>query len=304
MIPLVLGIEGYQLTNREREILPKIKPAGFTLFKRNIESKDQVKKLIQDLIGLFNHKIIICVDEEGGRVSRMSAAKIIERSSFPSAGFFYELYRQKGLKAGKKAVYNNYLRISKIVSSLGFDTVFAPVADLLDSNGDKVIGDRSFGPEVDVVIELCHSAFEGLEDGGVAGCMKHIPGHGLATCNSHKELPKVDVSLEILEKRDFKIFRELANRLKNKQIMAMAGHMVYTELDKDKPVTTSKKAVKYIREKLIGDMPLITDCMSMKAIGDVTSGVLDAYKAGFNFILYSHGNLDEVIKIHDAISKL
>lgn len=304
MIPLVLGIEGYKLSDREREILTKIKPAGFALFTRNIQSEDQVKKLIEDLRDLFNYKIIICVDEEGGRVSRMAAAKIIERSSFPSGGFFYELYKQKGLQEAKEAVYENYLRISKIVSSLGFDTVFAPVADLLDLEGDEVIGDRSFGPEVDVVIELCHSAFEGIEAGGTTGCMKHIPGHGLATCNSHKELPRVDVSLEILEKRDFKIFRELANRLKGKPVIAMAGHMVYTELDKDNPVTTSKKAVKYIREKLIGDMLLMTDCMSMKAIGDVISGILDAYKAGFNFILYCHGNLDEVIRIYNAISKL
>jgi len=303
MSPLVLGIEGYKLTDREKEILPQIKPSGFVLFKRNIESKNQTKKLIEDLRSLFNHKIIVCVDEEGGRVSRMAAAKIIERSSFPPASFFYQLYKQKGLKEAKNAVYENYLRISQVVSRLGFNMVFAPVADLFYPQGDQVIGDRSFGPEVDVVIELCHSAFEGLENGGVKSCMKHIPGHGLATCNSHKELPKVDVSLEVLEKRDFKIFKDLAERLKGKQIMAMAGHIIYTALDKDNPTTTSEKAVKYIREKIIGNIPLITDCMSMKAIGDTAKGVLNAYKAGFNFILYGHGNLDEIVKIHKEITK-
>jgi beta-glucosidase-like glycosyl hydrolase len=288
MKPLILAIAGYKLTEEEAAFFTKIKPFGFILFKRNMESEAQISELTNSLRSLFAYPIDICIDEEGGRVSRLTTSGIVPKNTFPPAFSFYELYQVEGLEASQKAVEENYFQIGQKLMSLGINVNFAPVADLLHEDRHKVIGSRSFGTDPDIVKTLCQAALVGIEKAGVKGCVKHIPGHGLAKTDSHLALPVVDESLEFLESNDFAVFRFFVDE----SLYAMTAHIVYRCLDAEKPITTSKKAIDYIREQIGFKGILITDAVEMQALGEnIALNALEALQAGCNIVLYAEPNL-------------
>jgi beta-glucosidase len=283
--PIILGVSSYILTNQERDFFIKANPFGFILFKRNIQSKEQIKLLVAELKSLVsNENVYIFIDEEGGRVSRLESAGIIPKGSFPPAFSFYELYQKEGIIKAKDAVYENYFRIGTALAELGINGNFAPVADLFYEDAHMVIGNRSFGPQVEVVVELCSSAIDGLQTAGVEACIKHIPGHGLAKVDSHIGVPRIDKQLDFLEKRDFAVFRDLSA----KSNFAMTAHVIYDCLDPENPVTISQQAIRYVRNQIGFSGCIITDGIEMAALGDdVVKSAKMAFQAGCDIVLYA-----------------
>jgi len=298
-IHLIAGLSGTTLTDEEKALWSGYKPYGFILFPRNIDSQEQVIQLTTLLKETCGQDIYIFIDEEGGRVSRLTTSGMVRKGEFPTAYSFYEIYEKEGKEAAENAVRENYLKIGEKLSSLGINGNFAPIADLLHEEAHEIIGDRSFGRSPEAVADLCKAALEGLKAAGVEGCLKHIPGHGLAKADSHEELPTVDKDLGFLEANDFKVFRDLAESCK----FAMTAHILYECLDPLNPVTISEKAIKYIRDTIEFRGKLITDCITMKALGgDLSQITKDSIAAGCDIVLYAEHNLEDIQKIINCFS--
>lgn len=286
--PIILGLSGLEVSLEEEISFGPIRPYGFILFKRNIKSQEQVRNLCSSLREKFGQDIYIFIDEEGGRVSRLTSSSIVPKGTFPEAYSFYEIYKKDGLSNAVNLVEENYFKIGQVLADLGINANFAPVADLFYEEAHQVIGSRSFGREPEIVVALCKAALRGLKKAGIEGCIKHIPGHGLAMEDSHLHLPVVKKDLAHLEANDFKVFKELANSSK----FAMTAHVLYQCLDEQNPVTTSQDAIKYIRDTIGFGGTLITDCITMKALGgDLEQIAKDSLDAGCDVVLYAQTDL-------------
>ena len=264
--PLIFGLAGLELTEAERDLFTKNPVTGFILFKRNIESKEQLITLTSKLKALYSDHIpLILIDQEGGRVARLKPPLSEE---FKPADFFGKMYDELGKEKACLATKENASRIMEMLQVYGIDSPCAPVADLRYEYTDKVIGDRSFGSNVEQVVALCSSFIEGVKKQGGLPIIKHMPGHGRATCDSHLVLPHVTTSLEELKDTDFEVFRQLS---KNPEVeWAMTAHIVFDALDPDRPVTLSSKAIKFIREYIGFKGTIITDAIEMLALhGDI-----------------------------------
>ena len=276
---IIFGISEYSLTPEEIQLFTQHPPFGIILFKRNCLNPLQVKELNKSIKELIP-EVKIFVDQEGGRVARLKAPEFIE---FPAAS---------SLKTSS-AVYENYSKMGKYLYELGFDGNCAPVADLYYPYADKIIGDRSFGSDVDHVATLARSTANALLDVGVLPVIKHIPGHGRALVDSHLELPIVEAHLEELEKTDFAVFKQL-----NDLPLAMTAHVIYTALDSKLPVTLSKKAIDYIRNNIGFKGLIMSDDLNMKALkGNLKDLSNQAIEAGCDIILHCSGNIDEMKEI-------
>ncbi|AAU04160.1 glycoside hydrolase family 3 N-terminal domain-containing protein [Rickettsia typhi] len=270
--PVIIGISGSELTDAERELFEAHNPLGIILFRRNIrknekgeQDKAALIKLIENIKEVLGDNTIIAIDQEGGMVKRLIAPTFYDA---PAAQSFTELQTCK----------YNYSTIAKELREVGINLNFAPVADLIHDGADNIISDRSFGKEPEIVVPLCLSAIEGLQEEKVTACIKHISGHGRATVDSHIELPIIDTSLKTLEDTDFKVFKELAKHDYIK--LAMTAHIIYTSLDPDNPATLSKIVIDYIKNNICFKGIIISDTIEMHALSgsmtDITKRALDA----------------------------
>lgn len=261
--PIIFGINGYRLTEQEKILFSNHKIAGFILFKRNIQDKEQLTQLIQELKSLYSdYKPLIFVDQEGGRVARLKPPLVSEL--YPPAEHFSKLYDQEGSKKASEAVFSNYSSLMYSLKQLGIDSPCAPVADLLYPYAHNVIGDRSFGDSVPKVVALCTEAIKAIQEKEGVPIVKHMPGHGRAKQDSHDDLPRVIDSIEELNKTDFEVFRQLAKS--NDNIWGMTAHIVFDVLDPELPVTLSEKAIKFIRQEIGFKGKLVTDAIEMGAL--------------------------------------
>lgn len=264
--PIIFGIAGFKLTETERDLFTKNQVIGFILFKRNIESKEQLMTLTSELKELYPGNVpLIFIDQEGGRVARLKPPLC---KAFQPAEFFGIIYDESGKEEACIATKENSAAIMAVLKAYGIDSPCGPVGDLRYEYTDMIIGDRSFGSQVSKVVDLCSAFIEGIQEQGGFPVIKHMPGHGRATCDSHLTLPCVKETLEELNDTDFAVFRELS---KNPQVKwAMTAHIVFDALDEDKPVTLSDKAIKFIRESIGFKGILITDAIEMLALhGDI-----------------------------------
>ncbi len=296
MLPVIFGISGKILTDRERAMFTEHQPHGIILFKRNCESAEQIialNKSIKEILPLTK----IFIDQEGGKVARVEPP--IAAKEYPNMEYFEKIYQTQGKESAIKAVERNFFELMSELKTLGIDVTCAPVSDLRTKDGHDVIGNRSFGSNVEIVIELCKAALDGIHRAGGEGVIKHIPGHGRATKDSHHEMPVVTASLEELEQTDFAVFKALASLCP----YAMTAHVVYTCFDAKLPVTLSPVAIKYIRESIGFEGQLMTDALEMKALaGDMTSNAAAVLAAGCNIVLHCTGNIDEMGSIAMALS--
>ena len=257
---IIFGLAGTKLSSEEKEFFLIAKPLGFILFSRNIEARDQLINLTKSLRELFPKRgILIFVDQEGGRVARIKPP-IVEKL-YPEAKFFADMYLLDKLKA-KKAVRENYLEIMSDLKELGIDSPCAPVCDIHYMEADQIIGDRSFGNNVEQVVDLCKEAIAAINIKEGTAFVKHVPGHGRANVDSHLALPVVNTDLKILEETDFKIFKELAQE----EAWGMSAHVIYSAIDPIKPATISVKIIDYIRNKIGFHGVLVTDDICMYAL--------------------------------------
>ena len=287
--PLIVSIKSTQLSRMEKILLSKEKPWGVILFKRNLKSKVQIKNLTTKIKLLTNNKKFpILIDEEGFKVSRLN--NLINHNT--SAEMFGTLFQEN--KAFGIKIFKHYIdSLSKILIDLGININTIPVLDVLRNSTNKIIKSRSFSKEKKIVKEFGKFTVKFLHSKKIATIIKHIPGHGAATSDSHKKMPKVNLSLKKLNKVDFYPF------YLSKAKLAMTAHILYTRLDKKYVATHSKKIIKNIIRKKIGFKGiLISDDISMKALKyDLTTNARKSIEAGCNIVLYCAGNINDNFKL-------
>ena len=294
---VIFGLSELKLTSAEIAFFKEINPCGYILFKRNIDTPDQLKELVKELRSINdNDDLLILIDQEGGRVRRLKPPYFRECKA---AGMYAKLAEVDFDKALKAVELNHYLLGTELIS-YGINANCAPVADLRYEWAHDIVGDRSFGEDVEKVSKLCKAAIKGLNNAGVFEIIKHIPGHGRALSDSHYDLPKVETSLDELEVTDFKIFRNLQD-----SNFAMTAHIVYGALDSENCITHSSAAIDYIRNNIGFKGLIMSDDLSMEALnGSIYERAHKASQAGCDILLHCNGVMDEMIEVARAKCEL
>jgi beta-N-acetylhexosaminidase len=293
----ILGCSGLVLTDQERRLFAANNPLGFILFARNVDTPDQVRALVSELRAIVGRAAPVLIDQEGGRVQRLKPPHW--RKAPPGAPFAALAARDRA--EAVRALRLNFRLIGRELADLGIDVDCAPVLDVPIAGAHDVIGDRAYGLEPGQVAELGRAVCDGLLDEGVLPVIKHIPGHGRAMVDSHLSLPVVDATRELLEAQDFPPFRALRDAP-----WAMTAHVVYTALDDRAPATTSAKVIgEIIRGRIGFDGVLVSDDLSMKALGgsfeERTRAALDA---GCDVVLHCNGDMAEMQAVCAAVRPL
>lgn len=294
----ITGLSGETLTQNERAFLRETDPWGLIIFKRNISDKQQVAKLTADFrntIGRADAPIL--VDQEGGRVQRLGQP---HWPKYPPGAVYGRLYERDPAK-GRAAARLGARLIAADLAALGITVDCLPLADVPISEADPIIGDRAYGDTPAKVSDLARCIASGLNDGGVLPVLKHIPGHGRATADSHLKLPVVDTDRATLEESDFAAFKPLANLP-----MGMTAHVVFTAIDPVSPATTSVKMIRDVIRGFIGfDGLLMSDDVSMNALsGSIAERSRAAIAAGCDVVLHCNGKFDEMQEVAAAVPKL
>ena len=294
---VIFGIKGYVLTNKEKKFLKKVKPWGIILFSRNIKNITQLKALIDKIKKiLHDKKYPILIDQEGGRVSRLN--KIINLSFF-SQDFFGSLYN-KDKKLFYK-VYKIYIdKVCEIFKYVGININTAPVLDVIRKNTHNVIGNRSFSQSSENVAKLGNVCINLYKKNNIATVIKHIPGHGLAKCDSHYKTPIIKANKKELMRKDFKPFRRC------KSFFAMTAHAIYSVYDLANTATHSKIIInKVIRNHIYFKGLLISDDISMKSLKyKLEVNATKALQAGCNLVLHCNANMSEMCKLSKVIPNI
>ena len=293
--PVILDCDGLSLTADETAVFKELDPFGFILFARNCQSPSQLKKLTDEMRQAVGREDVpIFIDQEGGRVCRLNPEYWRKPPSGAALLALYEKDSEMGLVAAKI----NARLMADELGSMGVSVNCYPLLDLYFSGADKVIGDRSYGDNGDIVAKLGEAACEGLLSGGVLPVIKHIPGHGRATVDSHIDLPIVDTPRETLSKTDFAPFKAL-----NHMPLAMTAHVVYSAIDAINPATLSEKVIRQvIREEIGFKGVLISDDVNMKALsGNPSKNAKQALRAGCDLILHCNAPLTERREVLEAL---
>mgnify|MGYP001240022704 CR=1 FL=1 len=286
---IIVSIKGPKLSLKEKMLFSKEKPWGLILFKRNILSLNQVRKLTNDVRKLTkDKKFPILIDEEGSSVSRL---KNIFTHNINSV-YFGNLYKIN--KRVATILYNNYLdALCKKLKIVGVNINTIPVLDVLSKNTNKIIGTRSFSKEREIVKKLGEITVKKCHSKNIVAVIKHIPGHGCSSVDSHLNMPKVHLSNKVLEKKDFYPFKSSSAKL------AMTAHILYSKIDTRNVATFSKRIIKKIIRKKIGYKGiLMSDDISMKALKyDLVTNAKKSLEAGCNLVLYCAGNIQDNLKL-------
>jgi len=288
---VIFGCSGLALTKEEQTFFRDTQPLGFILFKRNIQGKSQLKTLIEDLRStLSQENPPILVDQEGGRVARLTSPHWFH----PPAS---SLLAKGSLEEAKNRVYETYAQIAADLRNVGITVNCAPILDLHIQGADLIMGDRTFSSDPQIVAELGNVAIQALQEGGIIPVMKHIPGHGAATCDSHKVLPVIPLSEKELEPH-FLPFKANAHCP-----WAMTAHIIYPALDPHHPVTQSPFVIHNIIRNKIGFQGfLISDDLGMKALkGSFAERTYKSLEAGCDAVLHCSGNLNEMMQVMEGV---
>ena len=282
----IVGIKSTKLNNKEKIFLRKFKPWGVILFTRNIKNINQTFKLTSSIRKIFNDKNYpILIDQEGGRVNRLK--NIISFDNLTSE-FFGQLY----VKNYKE--FEIYYRLfidktSYLLKLIGVNLNTSPVLDLRVKGASNIIGDRSFSKDPKIVSKIGDYCINFFHKNKIGTVIKHIPGHGLASVDSHNFTPLINKDNKYLAKNDFKSFKN------KKTLFAMTAHIIFKKIDEKNPVTHSKKLIKLIRNKIGFRNILISDDLSMKSLkGNLKENAIKAFNAGCNLVLHCNGNLKEM----------
>jgi beta-N-acetylhexosaminidase len=284
----ITGVSGPELNAAEREFIRAQRPWGFILFKRNVETPAQVIRLISELRKeLGEPDAPVLIDQEGGRVQRLAPPHWPVYPRGAVFGALYDIDPVLGLAAARLSAR----LIAADLGDLGVTVDCLPLADVPVDGADAVIGDRAYGTEPHKVAAIARAVTEGLEQGGILPVLKHIPGHGRATADTHFMLPVVNTAKGELERTDFAAFRALADLP-----MAMTAHVVFSALDPAQPATTSATIIDQVIRGVIGFQGLLmSDDVSMNALaGSIAERTRAAFAAGCDVVLHCNGKLDEM----------
>ncbi|WP_375414925.1 beta-N-acetylhexosaminidase [uncultured Bradyrhizobium sp.] len=287
----ISGVSGFTLTADERAFLRAERPWGFILFKRNIDTPTQVLELITELrTSVDNSGAPVLIDQEGGRVQRFAPPHWPAYPPGAVFGALYDIDPRLGLTAARLSAR----LIAADLIELGVTVDCLPLADVPVAGADAVIGNRAYGTEPGKVAAIARAVTEGLEQGGVLPVLKHIPGHGRATADTHFRLPVVDTPRAELERTDFAAFQPLADLP-----MAMTAHVVFSALDPAQPATTSATIIEQVIRGQIGFQGLLmSDDVSMNALaGSIAERTRAIVSAGCDMVLHCNGTLDEMREV-------
>jgi beta-N-acetylhexosaminidase len=282
----IVGIKSLQLSKNEIDFLKKYKPWGVILFLRNIKSIKQAKSLTDNIRKIFKDKNYpILIDQEGGRVNRLS--NIISFDNLTSE-YFGKLYEKDKMKLN--IIYKLFIdNTSHLLKLIGANINTLPVLDLRVKGASNIIGDRSFSGNVSTVSKMGDLCIKLFKENSIGTVIKHIPGHGLAKVDSHNFTPIVNKSIKHLKKYDFSTFK------KKNCFFAMTGHVIYKNLDQLNTATHSKKVIRYIRNYIGFKNILISDDLSMKSLkNNMKNNTIKAFEAGCNLALHCNGKLNEM----------
>tara|TARA_Y100000389_G_scaffold66095_1_gene62179 strand:- start:300 stop:1247 length:948 start_codon:yes stop_codon:yes gene_type:complete len=282
----IIGIKSTILNKKEIFFLKKYKPWGIILFKRNIKTIKQTKKLTNHIKKIFNDtKYPILLDQEGGRVNRLTN---FLNNDLSTGEFFGNLYSRE------RKIFN--IKYSEFIAEtanhlklIGVNINTVPVLDLRLKGSSSIIGDRSFSHDPKVVSRIGDICIENFHKNKIGTIMKHIPGHGLAKVDSHKLTPTIKQNLKYLSKKDFIPFKN------KKCLFGMTAHIVYSHIDKVYTATHSKKVIDIIRKKIKFQNILLSDDISMKSLKfSIKDNTIKAFSAGCDLVLHCNGNLKEM----------
>ncbi len=295
---MIFGCAGSRLSDAEARLFAAADPAGFILFERNCQTPDQVRDLVaalRDCVGRPQAPVLI--DQEGGRVTRLKPP----HWRAPPAARRLGALAQRDPELGREAAWTAARLIAADLYALGITVDCAPVLDVPAPGAHGIIGERAFGPSPDAVAELGRAFCEGLLAGGVMPVIKHIPGHGRATADSHTELPVVEAPKEALEEVDFAPFRAL-----NDMPWAMTAHVLYRALDPERPATTSPAVIaEVIRGRIGFEGVLVSDDLSMQPLrGTPGERAAAALAAGCDLVLHCNGSRAEMEELAAAAPPL
>ena len=285
---------GLVLSDDEQRFFRDADPAGFIVFKRNCETREQLRRLTDALRELSGRADVpILIDQEGGRVARM---KPPEWPAFPAAERFSQLY-QLAPSSAIEAARANARAIALMLRDVGINVDALPLLDVRQKGASDIIGDRALGSEPMQVAALGRAVLDGMASAGVVGIIKHIPGHGRALVDSHKELPVVSADVGELDS-DLEPFERLSSAP-----MGMMAHVVYTAFDAERPASMSPVVIRDIVRARIGfDGWLMSDDIGMEALqGDFGSRAAGVVAAGCDVALHCSGKMDEMIAVAKAV---
>lgn len=297
MTPAIFGFSGTKLTADERDFFREADPAGYILFARNCEDPAQLRALTDDLRALRGReRLLISIDQEGGRVARLRPP---HWSPYPSGEAFDRLYALAPASA-IEAARTNAEAMALELAAMGINVTYHPPLDLRQAGAHDVIGDRSLGSDPMQVAAIGRALLDGLERGGVTGCIKHMPGHGRTLVDTHKDLPTVDASADEL-KSDIAPFRAL-----NSAKIGMTGHLVFPVWDADNPATLSEGIIRDIIRGEIGFQGLLlTDDIDMEALsGTIPQRCARAISAGCDIALNCWAKLSDMRAICEVLPSI
>lgn len=283
------GIAGLTLSADEAAFFREADPFGFILFGRNIASPPQVAALTASLRDAVGRDALVFVDQEGGRVQRLRGPHWTDWSP-PLAHAAH----------GTEATRLRYRLLGAELGGVGIDADCAPTLDLLGDATHPFLRDRCFGSDPDAVAAHGRACAAGLLASGVLPVIKHLPGHGRATLDSHHDLPTVSASLEELEATDFVPFRAL-----NDLPVGMTAHLRFTAIDPDRPVTLSPAGIRVIRERIGFDGLLTSDDITMQALpGTHAQRAAAAIAAGCDLVMHCNGDIAQMEPVVAAAGRL
>ena len=293
----ITGLSGLNVSANERAFLREAQPWGLIIFKRNVNTPQQVTELTKSFRDAVGWAAPVLVDQEGGRVQRLGPP---HWPIFPPGARYGAIY-DRDVASGLAAARLGGHLIAADLNVLGIDVDCIPLADVLAPGADPVIGDRAYGTEPGKVAAIAGAIAQGLLAGGVLPVLKHLPGHGRATADSHHKLPVVDTDRATLESTDFAAFRPLS-RLP----LGMTAHVVFSAIDPDAPATTSVTMVREVIRGFIGFRGLLmSDDVSMKALsGTIAERSRAAFAAGCDVVLHCNGDLNEMSAVASQAPEL
>ena len=295
----IFAPSGPELGRQEARFFSEAEPFGFIMFQRNCESPDQLRRLTAALREAVGRDAPILIDQEGGRVQRMRAPHW--REWMPPLDQVEALVGSAGASSkSERAMYLRGFLIGTELLAHGIDVNCAPCADVAWPETHPFLKNRCLGTTASCVAVMARALATGLSDAGCLPVLKHAPGHGRTTRDSHEALPRIDAPIAELFETDFLPFRKLADLP-----MAMTAHVVLPEVDHERPVTLSEAGVTYLREELGLSGLLLTDDISMGALfGKVESRAASARQAGCDLVIHCSGDLSEMSAIAAAVGEM
>jgi len=295
---VIFGCSGTELTQEERSFFQEAQPWGFIIFSRNVETPSQLTRLVSDLKECVEHDPVpILIDQEGGRVRRLRPP---HWNDYFSAAQIGQVFHEDPGRAKRFAWLQSRLMAFDL-QKIGINVDCLPVLDVPSPDCHDVIGDRAYSSDLEIITSLGLEASRGLMDGGVLPVIKHIPGHGRASADSHLELPRVDAGKSELSATDFAAFKPLSGLP-----LAMTAHILFSDIDRKQPATFSKRVIDDVIRGEIGfDGLLMCDALEMQALsGDMASRAHTSLEAGCDIVLHCNGRIEEMRAVMDGMRVL